>query len=101
MHSMQDKGKGEHNRMHNYIMLTHSLDTCSVREMDMGTRHEREHMGSTQEGMQGESAQAHVDAMEMRGQSRGYPITCGSSCEGLGLSTKCCSLRQAHIVCTV
>src|SRR5713226_1478533 len=65
MHSVWDKGKGECDRMCNYIMKMCCLDTHSMREMDTGTRHEKEHMGSTWKGMQGESAWAHTDAMEI------------------------------------
>ena len=62
---MQDKGEGECDGMRNYVMWTCCLDTRSMREMDAGTRHGREHMGSTWKGMQGESAWAHADAMEI------------------------------------
>src|SRR5712692_8335142 len=86
--SMWDKGKHKRDKMHNHVMNMCSLDTHSVRETDVGTRHERECTGSIQEGTQGESTWAHADAMEMTGVSQGYHITCGSSCEGLGLSTR-------------
>src|SRR5713226_6321041 len=65
MHSVWDKGEGEHDGTHYYVMKMRCLAMHSARETDMGIRHEREHMGSTWKGMQGESAQAHADAMEI------------------------------------
>ena len=67
MHSMQDKGEGGCDITCNNIMIMGNLDMHSVRETDTGTRHEREHTDSTQQGTQAERAQAHTDAMEMRG----------------------------------